>query len=293
MLCTVINPVDVLAGWGGKRDQPDKSRFMQPFVQDGTSKTLGNYAGVIPASDGAGRFKTAYLIVSPQGYMIPVHAGGIVAVAGSTFFQSKSCSGPGYARASSEQPVFTAMPGTVYREMPADRLVYVPFESTQLTTEMHSFLDPGNKHLCSNKAVTGSFYRLENNNAGITGYEHTVLRAPLSLRYVGPEKRKRHTGRPAFTGSTVSTNVVDIQEECSPGCLAQDTGNSVCDIACWTAACGYDSSDCDHLSQSELEEKLSSICSPGCFAEDISDGFCDDLCNVELCDFDGGDCVEN
>jgi len=296
MLCAVFYPVDVLAGvWGGKRDQHNESRFTQPFVQDGASRTLGIYAGVIPASDGVGRFKSAYLVVSPGGYIIPIHSDGIVAVAGHTFFKSTNCNGPGYVRTSSGQPVFTAMPGTVYREMSEDRLVYVPFDSPQLTTSMYSYLDPGNKHACINEAVTGSFYKLENNNAAITGYENTVFREPLSLYYAGPVDRKMQVSHPkkAFTSSTaVSADIIDIQEECSPGCLSEDNNNGICDIACWTAACDYDSSDCDHLSQSELEEKLSSICSPGCFAEDIGDGFCDGFCNVELCNYDGGDCVE-
>ena len=81
-----------------------------------------------------------------------------------------------------------------------------------------------------------------------------------------------------------------MQEECSPGCLADAIGNGICDIECFVSACYQDGNDCANNDPNELDELLSEYCAPGCNAVEIGDGFCDAACNTLGCDFDDGDC---
>ena len=294
MLCAVFCSVDALAAWGEKNVQRE-SRVTQVSVQDGMSNNLGVFAGVVPVKAGAELFKSAYLVVSPQGYILPVFADGKVAVVEPLYFQSRDCSGAEYVRASSRQPVFTALPGAVFRQAFDEILVYVPAGSPRLAMTMRSFIDRENQPVCTSSELAGLFYKIKVNNEEITGHKRTLFPEPISLFSADTGRGKMKTSRqqrgPADPAE-VAAETMDYQEECSPGCLLEDINNGVCDIACWAAACDYDSGDCDTLPASELDEKLRSICSPGCFAEDVNDGFCDAFCNVELCNFDGGDCVD-
>ena len=295
MLCSVFCAVDVFAAWGGKSVQPE-SRAAQVSVQDGLSNNLGVFAGIVQVQDGGDLFRSAYLILSPQGYMMPLLAEGEVAVVEPVYFKTSDCSGAEYVHDSSKQPVFTALPGTVFQGGLGEMLVYIPTGSAPLPMTMRSFIGRENKPVCTSGELTGLFYKLKINNEAITGHNKTLFPGPITLFSTDHDRSKIRASRNQ-TGfadpAGVDADVMDYQEECSPGCLSEDISNGICDIACWTPACGYDSGDCDTLPQSELEEKLRSICSPGCFAEDIRDGFCDVYCNVELCNFDGGDCVDN
>lgn len=294
LLCTVSFPVDVLAAWGGKSVQREPG-IIRVSVQDGMSNSLGVFAGIVQAQDGGELFKSAYLVISPQGYMMPVFADGTVAVVEPVYFETRDCSGAEYVHTSSKQPAFTALPGAVFQKAPADRLVYIPVDSTGLRMTMRSFIDREHKPACTSRDTTGLFYKLKVNNEDITGHKMTAFAGPLTLFFtdhrggkIEASSQQRGPADPALSAG----DTMDYQEECSPGCLLEDINNGICDIACWAPACNYDSGDCDKLPQSELEERLRSICSPGCFAEDINDGFCDAFCNVELCNYDGGDCVD-
>lgn len=294
MLCTVFCSVDTPAAWGGKNLQPEPGPT-HVSVQDGSSNNLGVFAGVVPVKEGAEFFKSAYLVVSPQGYMMPVFADGTVAVVEPVYFKTRDCSGAEYVHASSRQPVFTALPGAVFQKAPGDRLVYIPTDSVPLRMTMRSFIDRENKPVCTGRDLTALFYKPKVNNEDITGHKMTRFTGPVTLFIADHGRgkmrasaRQRGPADPALAAG----DTMNYQEECSPGCLLQDINNGICDIACWAPACNYDSGDCDKLPQSELEERLRSICSPGCFAEDINDGFCDAFCNVELCNYDGADCVD-
>ena len=295
MLCSILCSVGVLAAWGGKSVQRE-SGATQVSVQDGLLNNLGRFAGMVPVQDGSDLFRNAYLVISPQGYLLPVQAEGNVATAGPVYFKTGDCSGAGYVRASATQPVFTALPGAVFHRVLDDSLVYIPTDGARLAMTMHSFIDRKNTAVCTGVELKGLFYMPKMNDKGITGHDKTRFPLPITLCSADHGRSKIEAGR-RQTGSIhpagITDDVVDYQEECSPGCLSEDINNSICDIACWTPACGYDGGDCDALPQSELDEMLRSICSPGCFSEDLGDGFCDVYCNVELCNFDDGECVIN
>ena len=107
MLCAVFCSADVFAVWGEKGGRLD-ARATQISVQDGVSNNLGVFAGVVQTHDSGEFFRSAYLVMSPQGYLMPVFANGEVAVVEPVYFQSKNCSGPKYTQVSSRLPVFTS-----------------------------------------------------------------------------------------------------------------------------------------------------------------------------------------
>lgn len=293
MLCSVLCSLDALAAWGGKSVQREIS-VERIFVQDGASNNLGIFAGIVQTMDRDGLFKSAYLIMSPQGYLMPIHAYGEVVVVEPVYFQSKDCSGPEYVQVSSRHPVFSGLPGTVFQGALKKSLMYIPAESVPLTATVHSFIDRKTTSACISEDLIGTFYSLAANDPAVTGHGESEIQGPLALdsgRDTTSKVQENHriAGNTSAAAPEIDAN--DYQEECSPGCLAEDVNNGICDIACWTATCDYDGHDCESLSQIELNEKLRTICSPGCFEEDINDGFCDALCNVEICNYDGDDCV--
>lgn len=293
-LCPVLYSLDALAAWYEKSVQ-GKYSVEAISVQDSESNNLGIFAGIVQMTDRDGLFKSAYLIMSPQGYLMPINADGEVVVADPVYFQSKDCSGSEYVQVSSRKPVFTGLPGTVIQGVLEQSLLYISVDSAPLDTTMHSFIDTQISPTCITENQVGTFYILAKNNPAITGHGRSEVHGPIALHPGSDASSDTHRNRYSKENTSASSVKIDAheyQQECSPGCPAEDVNNGTCDPACWVAACSYDGRDCEALSQSEIDEMLSTICSPGCFAEDIDDGFCDALCNVEICNFDGGDCVD-
>ena len=62
-------------------------------------------------------------------------------------------------------------------------------------------------------------------------------------------------------------------------CFAVDSGNGVCDSACFANNCGWDSGDCNQLCNYTA-----------CDISSWTDGVCDSSCNSTECEWDGYDC---
>ncbi len=74
---------------------------------------------------------------------------------------------------------------------------------------------------------------------------------------------------------------------CSPGCDELRLGNTVCDLACNTSSCLWDSGDCGYYGAFEIEQ----ICASGCSLSWVGDGYCDEACFNAACSWDEHDCI--
>jgi hypothetical protein len=77
----------------------------------------------------------------------------------------------------------------------------------------------------------------------------------------------------------------DCYLDCIFVCERRLLSNSVCDVACDTAVCGYDLGECGY-------------CASGCkdylgYQEMLGDGVCHEECNTPECKADDGDCVKS
>ncbi len=135
----------------------------------------------------------------------------------------------------------------------------------------------------------------DENDPTITGYrQRQTEQSAITLRI--PEGTRRQAGglsQRLTEGAALELELKEDlpeQQECSPGCLLEDTGNDICEISCYVEACYFDSGDCSNEAAEFLEEELAQMCSPGCFLDDLEDSFCDQACNNSACEFDRGDC---
>jgi len=87
-----------------------------------------------------------------------------------------------------------------------------------------------------------------------------------------------------YTSTTLSPS---FTAACSPGCDELRLGNTICDVACNTSACVWDSGDCGYYGEYELED----LCSAGCPLSWLGDGYCDEACYNSACQWDLDDCI--
>lgn len=77
-------------------------------------------------------------------------------------------------------------------------------------------------------------------------------------------------------------------QQCAPGCWAEVRNNTVCDAACNSPLCDFDSGDCRY--QHRRLDGYDVDCSPGCRAWMLTDTHCDAECNNANCDYDNWVC---
>ena len=269
-----------------------------PVIVNRYNEKLGLFGGITSGYHKNGDLESAMLLISSTGYMAPILNSGRIASISVSYFLKEGCDGHEYLPATITLNDSSPYRGMVYNSLSSDGLIYIPKQSQSETIKTKSRLKLGRGGLmaCDSSVEELEVYQAVHNSPESTGIDASysydsatvIIEAARSVSHDGGILSGARTKQ---TTDHIDDGAIElVQEECSPGCLPEDINNGICDIACWTPSCGYDNSDCDELSQPELDEMIRSICSPGCFSEDINDGFCDDLCNVESCDFDGGDC---
>lgn len=261
------------------------------MVRDAEGKSLGVFAGLATARDGSGAVRSAYVLVTPKGYIASVTPGGQLGFVRQLFFQVASCKGPPYlGLGSSGLPA--GLPGIVFSAAHDQREYLVPAGSAPIEIQVHSRLveSPDGSLACEPGGGRMRAYKSSTNDPEVTGLSTRSLTPPITVAvdFGTAGSRRRHSeGReddPKTASETseagpAPTDQGDARaEQCAEDCLTSDVGDGICDVACNNSRCRFDEGDCDGQ------------CAPGCDPDDLGDGFCDEVCNTRECDYDEDDC---
>jgi hypothetical protein len=287
ILCVFITAVSAAAD--------EKARFETPQVINARGDFVGLYGGLVPVTSSQGETVKAIAVITRTGYVLPVTPEGDIGLYRSAYFANENCNGDEYLSPVADRWGSAPLAGLIYRSLGKAEIRHIPqySEVLQIDVKSRMYFDIENFLKCETiDSVMGVLESAENDPA-ITGYEHEQTKqSAIALRI--PEntgRQSRILGQRSVQGAVlIPEDNLPEQQECSPGCLLEDTGNDVCDISCYVEACYFDSGDCSNEPAGFLEKELAQMCSPGCFKDDLADSFCDQACNNSACEFDRGDC---
>ena len=268
-----------------------------PQVFNARGDFVGLYGGLAPVTSNQGETINAIAVITSTGYLLPMTPQGDIGLYRSAYFVDENCYGVEYLSPVADHWGSAPLAGSIYRSLVTAEIRYIPQYSAAVSINVKSrmYFDSQNILKCEALDSAIGALRSDENDPAITGYGHSeteqsaiAVRIPERSRRQARSLRQRLTESPAL--ELKSKEDLPEQQECSPGCLLEDTGNDVCEISCYVEACYFDSGDCSNESAKFLEEELAQMCSPGCFLDDLKDSFCDQACNNSACEFDRGDC---
>lgn len=264
-------------------------------VVDAGGNVVGLYGGMVPVANSQGETVTAIAVIVRTGYVLPLTTQGDVGLFRLAYFADEDCSGDEYLSPVADSRSSAPLAGLIYRSLATGQIRYVPqyLASDRREVKSRMYFDDRNVLKCEAEQAVADVLPTAGNDPAVTGYEPepTEQRA-VALRV--PEMARRQgggLGRLLENGGRLDNTPEGLaDQECSPGCLWEETGNNVCDIGCYVEACYFDGGDCNNETAEYLEKELARMCSPGCFLDDLADSFCDRACNNSACEFDRGDC---
>ncbi len=273
----------------------EKILIEAPQVFNARGDLVGLYGGLMPVTNIQGETINAIAVITRTGYVLPMTPQGDIGLFRSAYFADEGCYGDEYLSPVADRWGSAPLAGLIYRSLVTAQIRYIPQYSAAVPIDVKSRMYFDNQSILKCEALDSAIGVLQSdeNDPAITGYrQRQTEQSAIALRIPEGTGRQARSLRQRLAQSAVLIPKENLpeQQECSPGCLLEDTGNDVCDISCYVEACHFDSGDCRNETAGFLEKELAQMCSPGCFLDDLGDSFCDQACDNSACEFDRGDC---
>lgn len=278
----------------------DEQNLIQaPQVFNARGDFVGLYGGLLSVTSVDGETVKAIAVITRTGYVLPMTTQGDIGLFRSAYFANEDCRGDEYLSPVADPWGSAPLAGLIYRSLVTTQIRYIPQYSAVVPVSVESRMYFDNQNILKCEALDSvmGVLRSDENDPAVTGYgQRQTEPSAITLRI--PETTRRQSGslgKRLTQGASIGLELElkedqRGQQECSPGCLLEDTGNGVCEISCYVEACYFDGGDCRNETAEYLEKELAQMCSPGCFLDDLGDSFCDQACNNSACEFDRGDC---
>jgi hypothetical protein len=241
----------------------EKVRIEAPQVFDARGEFVGLYGGLVPVTSIQGETVNAIAVVTRKGYLLPMTPQGEVGLFRSAYFADEACGGDEYLSPVADLWGSAPLAGLIYRSLATAQIRYIPQYSAAVPIEVKSrmYFDDQNVLKCEALDTVVRVLQSDENDPAITGYRQrqTEQRA-VALRIPESTRRQARSISQRFSeGATLKLEPDDDrpgQQECSPGCLWEDTGNDICEISCYVEGCYFDSGDCANETAEFLEKEL-------------------------------------